>query len=138
MRLKVGPHWGFFLGPSLGEKWEERSDEEVGEWGHGRVMDGLAKEGERVERPKKVRFTTWRSDEFSTGSYTFIPPATRTTNPTPLDILELARPIWDGRLGFAGEHSSVNHYASTRGAWLSGVREAERVWAKIQGQEVES
>lgn len=72
MRLKVGPHWGFFLGPSLGEKWEERSDEEVGEWGHGRVMDGLAKEGERVERPKKVRFTTWRSDEFSTGSYTLL------------------------------------------------------------------
>ena len=43
-----------------------------------------------------------------------------------MDFKELSRPVWDGKLGFAGEHTEMEHRGSVAGAvgqWSEGGRE---------------
>lgn len=80
--------------------------------------------------PEACVVTRWNLDPFSRGSYSFIPVAQAgdALGPaTPLDFIELSKPLWDGRLGFAGEHTDMDHFASAHGALLSGIREANRL-----------
>lgn len=44
-----------------------------------------------------------------------------------MDFKELGRPVWEGRLGFAGEHTEMEHRGSVAGAVVSGSREAGRI-----------
>jgi lysine-specific histone demethylase 1B len=44
-----------------------------------------------------------------------------------MDFKELSRPVWGGKLGFAGEHTEMEHRGSVAGAVVSGQREAARV-----------
>ena len=50
---------------------------------------------------------------------------------TPADIDALAEPI-DDRLFFAGEATYRHHWATTHGAYVSGLREAARICRRSQ------
>lgn len=68
--------------------------------------------------------TAWTTEPFTRGA---------TTTPivlgpgSPLDFFELGRPLWGGALGFAGEHTDIDHHGSIPGALISGEREAKRL-----------
>ncbi|KAG7445819.1 amine oxidase [Guyanagaster necrorhizus] len=69
--------------------------------------------------------TSWSADPFTLGATTT--PIVVGDERSPFDFFELSRPVWGGRLGFAGEHTDVDHRGSVQGATESGKREAERV-----------
>ncbi|KAH9810390.1 hypothetical protein DFH28DRAFT_1085655 [Melampsora americana] len=135
----------FFFGASAGEAIEELSDEAVAEMMHAKLLahlDVSAEEEDDDDRPElpegpsECIVTRWRKDRFSLGSYTFIPPFSKQGSKeepaTPLDIMEMSRPLWNGKLGWAGEHCQVDHYACVHGPHLSGLEEAERIHVAIQ------
>ena len=74
--------------------------------------------GAAIPDPIGVQITRWRSDPFSFGAYSY--PA---LGSTPSMREELARPI-AGRLFFAGEATSSDHFGTTHGAYLSGLKAA--------------
>jgi len=100
-------------------------------------------EDKTVFEPIAFKRTTWGTDEFSRGSYTFLPPGA-----TDHDYQILQAPInekgdaFSGltssndssdvmRLFFAGEHTSTMYPSMSHGAMLSGVRAAREVMSAI-------
>ncbi|KAF6843336.1 flavin containing amine oxidoreductase [Colletotrichum musicola] len=77
--------------------------------------------------PTETSLTNWLTDEYSRGATTTPSIISENGERSPLDFKELGRPVWDGRLGFAGEHTEMEHRGSVAGAVVSGYREAERV-----------
>lgn len=75
--------------------------------------------------PSHAVVTSWSADPFSRGATST--PNTTGPSRSPLNFLELGRAEWSGILGFAGEHTDVNHRGSVTGACVSGEREATRV-----------
>ncbi len=69
--------------------------------------------------------TRWKQDPFAGGSYSCLP-----LGATPRDIDLLAQPA--GRLFFAGEATSSSAPATVHGAWLSGKREARRLFKHLR------
>jgi polyamine oxidase len=65
--------------------------------------------------------TRWGSDPFALGSYSFI-----AVGSSPDDMHALAEPAGE-RLMFAGEATNPEFFGTVHGAYLSGVREAERI-----------
>ena len=57
---------------------------------------------------------------------------------TPDDIHELAEPLAQRRLVFAGEHTSSSHPAQVTGALLSGLRPAGQVRVALRPRELEA
>lgn len=95
--------------------------------------------------PTHVTVTRWKDDPFARGatsSPVVLKPSARTPNeadteaPSPLDFITLGRSTWDGRLGFAGEHTDVDGRGSVVGAVNSGNREGARV-VSLLGREAE-
>ncbi|KAL9652010.1 hypothetical protein ABK040_000351 [Willaertia magna] len=70
--------------------------------------------------------TRWYTDPFSLGSYTH-----GNTNTTMSVIKKLAKPEFNGRLRFAGEHTS-DYFSFAHGAYLSGIREGKKVCGLLQ------
>lgn len=134
----------FFFGASAGEAIEELSDNAVAEMMHAKLIahldvsedDDDDENTEIPDGPTECIVTRWRKDRFSLGSYAFIPPFSKQGSKeepaTPLDIMEMSRPLWNGRLGWAGEHCQVDHYACVHGPHISGLEEAERIHVAIQ------
>ncbi|SPC64062.1 related to FMS1 - polyamine oxidase, converts spermine to spermidine [Ustilago sp. UG-2017b] len=85
--------------------------------------------GEDVKAPKHIFYSRWGEQPF-TGGATTSPVSTASGN-SPLDFEALSRPLWNGRLGFAGEHTEINHRGSAAGAYVSGEREAKRLVAYL-------
>ena len=77
--------------------------------------------GQAIPDPIGAQITRWRSDPFALGAYSF--PA---VGSTPEMRQALARPIAD-RIFFAGEATSVDHFGTTHGAYLSGLRVAAEI-----------
>ena len=77
--------------------------------------------GPTVPEPEAVLRTSWASDPFSYGSYSFIP-----VNGRAEDYQTLAEPI-NNRIFFAGEATNRSYPGTVHGAYLSGLREAERI-----------
>lgn len=75
--------------------------------------------------PKHVFYSRWGKQAF-TGGATTSPVSVSETN-SPLDFTVLGRPLWGGRLGFAGEHTDLDHRGSAAGAYVTGQREADRL-----------
>ena len=65
--------------------------------------------------------TRWAEDPHARGSYSFI-----AAGSSPEDMNVLAEPVGE-RLLFAGEATIPEFFATVHGAYLSGVREAERI-----------
>lgn len=77
--------------------------------------------GNSIPEPEAVMQTHWRSDPYSYGSYSFVSLGATTEY---YDVL--ARPI-ENRVFFAGEATHRRYPGTVHGAYLSGIREANRV-----------
>ena len=80
--------------------------------------------GHDIPHPVDHQITRWASDRFARGSYSF-----NALHATPAMRTALAQPL-GGRLFFAGEASSKNHFGTAHGAYLSGVQAARDVLAQ--------
>ncbi|RMF80740.1 MAG: FAD-dependent oxidoreductase [Chloroflexi bacterium] len=76
-----------------------------------------------IPDPDGVLVSRWGHDPFAGGSYAFIP-----VGATPRDLDALAEPV-NETLFFAGEATNRRFAATVHGAYLSGLREAERIIA---------
>jgi monoamine oxidase len=76
---------------------------------------------ENVPAPLKSYVTRWYDDPYTYGSYASIP-----VTASGADMTTLSDPI-DNLLFFAGEATFVRNYATVHGAYLSGLREGERI-----------
>lgn len=104
-----------FSGGPAGAALESMSDVEAGKWIHGalkRCLLGLPGAPTSAPEPTKCIVTRWLADPLARGSYSYIPAASEEKREgeipaSPLDMVELSRPLWEGRLGFAGEHTGT-------------------------------
>jgi N1-acetylpolyamine oxidase len=107
---------------------ESHSDERARDLIHNSLRTWLGKE---PPRPVGVHVTRWASDEFSRGSYShMIAGLSETAHRVEFQQAEEvsnAKKNEDASLGFAGEHTSRNHFATVHGALISGWREAGRI-----------
>lgn len=99
------------------------------EWVEGRDPDTLKSTWQnilhKVHPGKEIEFknmlvTQWKGDPFSQGSYSHVP-----VGATENDLINLRKEV--GRVHFAGEATVLEHHATVHGAYLSGVREAEKI-----------
>lgn len=79
--------------------------------------------GADVGVPVATAVSRWGADPLAGGSY-----SVRVVGATPKDHEALAAPV-GGRLFFAGEATHTGHNATVHGAYLSGVRAAQQVFA---------
>jgi polyamine oxidase len=75
----------------------------------------------RAPEPTGMLVTRWAADPFARGSYSFL-----AVGSSPDDQEALAAPVGD-RLSFAGEATHEEFFATVHGAYLSGLREADRI-----------
>jgi polyamine oxidase len=107
-----------FRGGNLAKELERLSDDEIIE----RTIQNFKKTfGIEIPEPESYLNTRWSLDPFSRGSYSFTP-----TGASGDDYDTVAKPVLN-RLFFAGEATSSKYPATTHGAYLSGIREAERI-----------
>jgi hypothetical protein len=78
-------------------------------------------------KPSNYSLTDWLTDPLSLGATTTPSIVSDNGERSPMDFKELSRPVWGGKLGFAGEHTEMEHRGSVAGAVVSGQREAARV-----------
>ena len=71
--------------------------------------------------PTGALVTRWASDPYARGSYTFL-----AVGSSPADLRALAEPASE-RLLFAGEATQEEFFATVHGAYMSGLREADRI-----------
>ncbi|AFY66533.1 FAD-dependent oxidoreductase [Geitlerinema sp. PCC 7407] len=79
--------------------------------------------GPSVPDPVGWQIARWTQDPWSLGAYSFI-----AAGAAPADYDTLAAPVGD-RLFFAGEATSGDFAATVHGAYLSGLREGDRILA---------
>ncbi|GMK58674.1 hypothetical protein CspeluHIS016_0601160 [Cutaneotrichosporon spelunceum] len=123
----------FFMGGAAGEALEAVSDAHVREHIHKIITHHFACHTTSVPEPEAVIVTRWNSCPFSYGSYSYLPPGS-----DPQDFRELARPLWDDRLLFAGEATDPDHYATVHGPYLTGKRQAQVVLNKLELEALEA
>jgi monoamine oxidase len=108
---------GFNAG-TYGEQLEAQSDSAIA----ASAMIVLRKiYGKSIPDPVDVLVTRWKSDVFSRGSYSHIPP-----NTSGSDYDSLASSV-GGSLFFAGEATHRKYPSTVHGAWLSGRRAATEI-----------
>jgi len=81
--------------------------------------------GAAATAPKKVFMTRWNADPYARGAYSFAAVGSGYE-----DHLALAAPV--DHLRFAGEHTHEKYRATVHGAYLSGIREADRILAEAK------
>ena len=91
-----------------------------------------------IPAPVKFKVTRWGADEFSRGSYTFLPPGATDQDynilQAPINGNDEESMLGDSevmRLFFAGEHTSSKFPSMAHGAYLSGIRAAKDVIENI-------
>ncbi|MDL1877492.1 FAD-dependent oxidoreductase, partial [Cytophagia bacterium CHB2] len=77
--------------------------------------------GKKVPAPAGAIVTRWAADPFARGAYSF-----NAVGSDGAMRRALAEPV-DGRLFFAGEATSADYFATTHGAYLSGLAAADAV-----------
>lgn len=99
-----------FMGPPKADAVEMLDETWVAETVHRRLKKSLlsAEKQNRVAPPIASFVTRWKSDPLSCGSYSYhaaADPSRGLTGSGPDDMRIAAKPLWDGRLGFCGEHT---------------------------------
>ena len=79
--------------------------------------------GNNIPNPRAMLRTRWQADENSFGSYSY---PTRDTEMKHFD--DLAKAIGN-KVFFGGEHTSRDYFSTVHGAYLSGLREADKIIA---------
>ncbi|MFK8160836.1 MAG: flavin monoamine oxidase family protein [Lewinella sp.] len=77
--------------------------------------------GDEIPPPSNLLRTKWTSNEYTFGAYSFISNGTRSS-----DFEAFEQQVED-KLFFAGEHTSRDYRGTVHGAYLSGIREAEKI-----------
>lgn len=108
-----------FAAASFAREIEARDDREVLADAMGVVRKIF---GRDAPDPKGSKVVRWGQDPFALGSYSYLP-----VGSTPDDLDTLAAPF--GRVHFAGEATNRDFQATVHGAYLSGLREAQRLLA---------
>lgn len=107
-----------FVGASLAKQLEQLTDEAL----IAQTMDVLRNLfGQQIPHPIDWHVTRWAQAPFSCGSYSYIP-----VGASVHDYEMMAEPC-DELLFFAGEATHAKYPATVHGAYLSGIREAERI-----------
>lgn len=73
---------------------------------------------------QNLKTTAWGADPYAQGAYSFVPVGSAAA-----DFESLASP--HGRIHFAGEATIARFHSTVHGAYLSGVREAEQIVARL-------
>ncbi|HOZ51924.1 MAG TPA: NAD(P)/FAD-dependent oxidoreductase [Chitinophagaceae bacterium] len=81
--------------------------------------------GNLIPNPTNMVRTKWQSDENSFGAYSYTAVGTEMQH-----FDDLAEEIND-KLFFAGEHTEVDYFSTAHGAYLSGIREADKIIALL-------
>jgi monoamine oxidase len=79
--------------------------------------------GSKIPEPKTMLRTKWGQNPNAYGAYSFVATNARSTE---FDVMQEAV---DNKLFFAGEHTIKDHRATVHGAYLSGIREADKIIA---------
>lgn len=77
--------------------------------------------GTDIPLPKEFYRTNWQSNENTFGSYSYTAVGTEMSH-----FEDLATSLND-QLFFAGEHTEVDYFSTVHGAYLSGIREANKI-----------
>ncbi len=77
--------------------------------------------GNSVPNPSKLLRTKWRQNPYTFGTYSYASNGTTTE-----DFSTMATAI-NNKLFFAGEHTSKEYRGTVHGAYLSGIREADKI-----------
>ncbi|PWN34912.1 amine oxidase [Meira miltonrushii] len=135
--INQSPILKIFLGPPIAHAVELLDDDWIIKTIHDRLIKSMLPNDEQasISPPASAQVTRWNKDTFSRGSYSYIPAANESPQfpgGSRQDMEVAATSIWDGTLGFCGEHTSADCYASVHGALLSGEREADRILHTLQ------
>lgn len=109
-----------FTAAAEAERLEALSDEAVVDEALAALRTIFDREGVTVPTPTDALVSRWGRDPYSRGAYSYLP-----VGACEDDRAELARA--EGRLHFAGEHTSTASPATIHGAYLSGRRAADEV-----------
>ena len=107
-----------FNAADFGRQIEALSDGQI-VTGAMRALRGIY--GDDIPEPTARQITRWASDPFALGAYSF-----NAVGADPKVREDLAASI-DGRVYFAGEATNRKHFATTHGAYLSGLRAAREI-----------
>lgn len=77
--------------------------------------------GNSISNPVNLLRTRWQSNENSFGAYSYTAVETEMQH-----FHDLSEEIND-KLFFAGEHTEVDYFSTVHGAYLSGIREADKI-----------
>lgn len=81
--------------------------------------------GNNIPNPTNLLRTKWQTNENSFGAYSYTAVGTEMKH-----FDDLAEEIND-QLFFAGEHTNADYFSTVHGAYLSGIREAEKIIALL-------
>lgn len=77
--------------------------------------------GNSIPNPNNMIRTKWQTNENSFGAYSYTQVGTEIQH-----FDDLAEEIQD-KLFFAGEHTHIDYFSTAHGAYLSGIREADKI-----------
>ena len=81
--------------------------------------------GNNIPNPTNLLRTKWQTNENSFGAYSYTAVGTEMQH-----FDDLAEEIND-KLFFAGEHTEIDYFSTAHGAYLSGIREADKIIALL-------
>lgn len=81
--------------------------------------------GNNIPNPTKMLRTKWQTNENSFGVYSYTAVGTEMKH-----FDDLAEEVLD-KLFFAGEHTNADYFSTVHGAYLSGIREADKIVALL-------
>lgn len=86
------------------------------------IMSHLKKiYGEEIPYPSNMLRTKWQSNENTFGAYSYTAVGTKMQH-----FDDLAKEV-NNKLFFAGEHTEIDYFSTAHGAYLSGLREANKI-----------
>ena len=77
--------------------------------------------GTNIPNPTNMLRTKWATNEHALGAYSFTAVGTEMRH-----FEDLAKEV-DNKLFFAGEHTETDYFSTAHGAYLSGIREADKI-----------
>ncbi len=92
-----------------------------------RSFDAENRDKGGVPDPTNHFVTKWRSNPFTRGSYSYV----KLNSGGPAAFDDLAAPLADGRLRFAGEATFFDFQGCVHAAYESGVRESSAIIAQL-------
>lgn len=120
-----------YVGANAGSFLASYAAEDVAKDMHAYLVKRLAPQSAAdIPEPTASAVTSWLGDPFSRGatsSPVTLAKSRDGVQASPLDFVVLGRAEWDGRLGFAGEHTDLDLRGSAGGAVVSGEREGRRL-----------